>query len=124
MSSTKAIKNKRKHPFQNFRVEFLVFSLIILTALFSACGNSGETSAQNPQNPTQQAKNNLPNSQTTAPKPPDLQIEISNNENTLTTSPIGQVDFKNFTYPLPRGWQDSDSKEVELVEWHKTYVGR
>jgi hypothetical protein len=114
----KVIKDNRKQTFRNMRTEFLVFSLIVLTALFSACGNSDETSAQNPQGLTQQAKNNLPNQnpQAATPKPPDLQIEIVNNENTLTTSPIGQVDFKNFTYPLPRGWQDSDSKDVELVD--------
>ena len=27
---------------------------------------------------------------------------------------MGKFDFKNFTYPLPRGWQDADSRVVTL----------
>jgi hypothetical protein len=31
-----------------------------------------------------------------------------------TDAPIGKVDFANFTFPLPRGWQNATEKEVKL----------
>lgn len=91
--------------------------LIFITALFSACGNSEANSSRGSQQPNELSKNFSParDSQTAAPKPPDLQSELVSKENTLTTSAIGKIDFKNFTYPLPRGWQDSDGSKVELT---------
>lgn len=51
-----------------------------------------------------------PVSPTPEPSPaiPDLQAEILDDRNKTTTSPIGSFDFKNFTYELPRGWQNPD----------------
>ncbi|MCB1023252.1 MAG: hypothetical protein KDB79_02610 [Acidobacteria bacterium] len=51
------------------------------------------------------------------PKPAisPLQAEILDDKNSKTESPIGQYDFRNSTFPLPRGWEDIDSKEVTLV---------
>ncbi|HXF43465.1 MAG TPA: hypothetical protein VNK26_06970, partial [Pyrinomonadaceae bacterium] len=37
-------------------------------------------------------------------------------------SPLGKVDFLNFTYPLPRGWQHPDAKEVTLENGQKPPV--
>ncbi len=48
------------------------------------------------------------------PKIPNLQAELTDDRNKATASPIGKFDFKNFSYPLPHGWQDVDSKEVVL----------
>ncbi len=45
---------------------------------------------------------------------PNLQAELLNGQNATTESPIGEFDFENYSYPLPRGWQDADSKEVKL----------
>ena len=39
---------------------------------------------------------------------PNLQSEILDDRNKTTTSPIGNFDFKNYTYELPRGWQNPD----------------
>lgn len=49
------------------------------------------------------------------PAPPPTLAEILDKKNTETSGPLGKVDFGNFTYPSPRGWQDIDSKEAELV---------
>ena len=57
---------------------------------------------------------NAPAESTPAPKLPNLQTEILDDKNKTTASPIGKFDFKNHTYPLPRGWQDADSKEAVL----------
>jgi hypothetical protein len=48
------------------------------------------------------------------PQIPPTLAEIVDEENTETTSRLVEFDFKNFTYPLPRGWQDVDSKDVAL----------
>jgi hypothetical protein len=32
-----------------------------------------------------------------------------------TDSPLGKIDFKNFTFPMPRGWQSTEDKDVTLV---------
>lgn len=61
-------------------------------------------------------QNRLPGRDAETTPLPNLQKEILTNENTLTVSPIGKIDFKNFSYPLPRGWQDSDAREVELAD--------
>ena len=45
---------------------------------------------------------------------PPLQREILNERDSFTKSALGDFDFKNYTYPLPRGWQDIDSKELTL----------
>ncbi len=51
-----------------------------------------------------------PVSPTPSPSPtiPDLQAELLDDRDKTTTSPIGSFDFNNFTYPLPRGWQNPD----------------
>ena len=49
------------------------------------------------------------------PKPPNLQKELLDERGKKTDSPIGQIDFTNYTYPLPRGWQFPDGKDVELI---------
>jgi len=50
------------------------------------------------------------------PKVPNLQSELLDDRYKTTSTPLGQFDFKNFTYPLPRGWQNPDgSDDMALV---------
>ncbi len=47
---------------------------------------------------------------------PNLQAELLDKRDRETTSPLGTFDFRNYTYPLPRGWQNPDgSDEIKLV---------
>ncbi len=48
------------------------------------------------------------------PEIPPALSEILDKKNTTTDSPLAKFDFRNFTFPLPRGWQDADSKEISL----------
>lgn len=48
------------------------------------------------------------------PQMPNLQAEILDDRYKKTDAPIGEIDFTNFTYPFPRGWQDVDSREFTL----------
>lgn len=92
-----------------------IFVFFILIGSFSACKNS----VKNPQNetnnsPATASQINAPTESSPAPKLPNLQTEILDDKNKTTSSPIAKVDFKNYTYPLPRGWQDADAKEAVL----------
>src|SRR5687768_2095002 len=51
-----------------------------------------------------------------SPSPfPDLQREILDDRYKTSSTPLGEFDFKNFTYPLPRGWQNPDGSDLTLV---------
>lgn len=82
---------------------FLVFAF--------ACG-SGNRSVQSEANvePTVPIISNA----SPTPQMPNLQAEILDNRYKTTNAPIGKIDFANFTYPFPRGWQDVDSREFTL----------
>lgn len=96
--------------------------LLLICGSFSACGNRLEdpqavapniSANENVQNTVESAPNT--NAQTLqTPKPPNLQAELLDERNKTTASPLGKFDFKNFEYPLPRGWQDSDGSEAVL----------
>lgn len=47
---------------------------------------------------------------------PNLQAEITDDRFKTTTSEIGKFDFRNFTYPLPRGWQHPTEKDITLYD--------
>ena len=50
---------------------------------------------------------------------PNLQTELLDGRNKTTTSPLGKFDFKNFTYELPRGWQNPDgTTTITLANGH------
>ena len=54
---------------------------------------------------------------TAVPTPaiPNLQSELLDGRNKTTDSPLGKFDFKNFSYPLPRGWENPDGSDMMLV---------
>lgn len=105
-----------------------IYLLLISICLFSACGDATQIVTENqiaPNNQNSQTQNSqtISNSSSNtnsnsannySSKVPNLQAEILAQRNTKTNSPLGNFDFKNFTYPFPRGWQDSDSKEFTL----------
>ncbi len=49
------------------------------------------------------------------PSIPNLQSELLNDRYKSTASAIGSFDFKNYTYPLPHGWENPDGSEIKLV---------
>lgn len=51
------------------------------------------------------------------PAIPNLQAELLDDRNTTSKSPIAKFDFKNYTYELPRGWQNPDgTTEIKLTD--------
>jgi hypothetical protein len=85
-------------------------------ASISACSvNQAETIRRSD---TEQTNSDLQNqtekTEIEKPKMPNLQAEILDDQNAKSDSLIGSFDFKNFTYPLPRGWQDADGMDITL----------
>ena len=48
------------------------------------------------------------------PEIPNLQAELLDERNKTSSSPLAQIDFKNFSYKLPRGWQNPDNSDLTL----------
>lgn len=47
---------------------------------------------------------------------PDLQAELLDGRDKTSRSPLADFDFKNHSYPLPRGWQNPDDTDATLVD--------
>ena len=47
---------------------------------------------------------------------PNLRAELLDERNKTTAAPIGTFDFKNYTYELPRGWQNPDGSGITLTD--------
>jgi len=84
--------------------------------MFSSCAKQAEQTAV-PVNQAYVAPVNVtpqPSPAATSPMP-DLQKALLDDRFKKTNSPLGAFDFKNFSYPLPRGWQNPDNSEVTLA---------
>jgi len=50
-----------------------------------------------------------------SPAHPNLQSEILDDRFRSTKSPLAKIDFKNYSYPLPHGWQNPDGSDLTLT---------
>ncbi|HEY0428005.1 MAG TPA: hypothetical protein VGC76_09505 [Pyrinomonadaceae bacterium] len=100
---------------KNFALITAIYLLSISLPLFSACGKKTEI-AQTETNvsPLVFANTKPAPAPSPSPKIPNLQAEFLARDNKITNSPLAAFDFKNYTYPLPRGWQDTDAQEAVL----------
>ena len=55
---------------------------------------------------------------------PNLQAEILDDRYKDSTSPLSSFDFKNFTYPLPRGWQNPDGTDLTLTDGKRVPISK
>lgn len=94
----------------------VVFYIIAAAILGTSCSRPVEP-PQNDAPTIRPASTPLPQP-TVVPTPsiPNLQAELADDRNKTTTSPMGNFDFKNYTYELPRGWQNPDgTAEITLT---------
>lgn len=94
---------------------FIVLTLIVVG--ISACGSRIETN-KTAETPVAAISSTATQQRTSSPTPaiPNLQAELTDDRNKTTNSPIDSFDFKNYTYELPRGWQNPDgSTEITLI---------
>lgn len=96
----------------------LTFAIAVLLSL-SACGSQEAEESRSTPLPTQPV-----NVSTFAPEPspspqiPNLQAELLDDRGKSSHSPLVTINFRNFTYPLPRGWQHPDGDEITLKDGH------
>ncbi len=94
-----------------------IFGCFFLASLiFTACGSRGETSQNS--SPAVPTPSTPEPTLTPTPTPAgfNAQAELLDARDKKTTSPIGTFNFKNFTYELPRGWQNPDgTTEITLT---------
>ena len=103
-----------------------IVSTLFLSTLFVAlsCSAKIETN-QNVAAPTAALPPPPTPGPTVVPTPaiPNLQSELLDTRDKSTTSPIGNFDFKNYSYPLPRGWENPDGSDATLVNGRLQPVG-
>lgn len=95
-----------------------IISIPFLVLLVSSFGCAPKVEInQNIESPTDSPQQAAPKP-TPLPSPaiPNPQSEILDGRNKTTTSPIGKFDFRNYTYELPRGWQNPDGSEITLTD--------
>jgi hypothetical protein len=100
-----------------------IYSLLFLT--FSACGAHIETD-QNIVPPPVEVTPSPSATPTPIPTPtptPNPESELLDNRNKTTDAPIGKFDFKNFSFPLPRGWENPDGSDISLENGRLQPVG-
>lgn len=94
-----------------------IFLALLLVASFVVLSCSAKVETNKPIE-TPVAALPPPPAPAAAPSPaiPNLQNELLNDSNNTTAAPIGKFDFKNYTYELPRGWQNPDgTTEITLT---------
>jgi glutathione peroxidase-family protein len=102
--------------------EIAVIIAIAVLLFASACRSSSDT-----QSNAAQAEASAPAaSAEPSPSPdfPDLQAELLDERHKSTASPLGTFDFKNFTYPLPRGWQNPDGSDLTLTDGRRIPISK
>lgn len=98
--------------------------LAVFVFLLSACGATDEVKNAAPSPTPQTASTPAPlTTPTPIPGQPDLQAEILDGRFKSTGSPLGTFDFKDHTYPLPRGWQDPDGSDAQLDKGERRMTG-
>ena len=93
----------------------VVFYIIAAAILGVSCSSSVEPPAPDPPTMTV-APTPLPQP-TVAPSPsiPDLQAELLDDRNKVSAHGLGTFDFKNYSYDMPRGWENPDGSQIKLV---------
>ena len=98
----------------------MIVRLIILLAVLiggiglSACLSSIDTNRETQSSrPTPTIQSTL----TPSPSPsrPNLQSQILDDRFKSSNSSLASIDFKNWNYPLPRGWQNPDGSDLTLT---------
>jgi len=100
-----------------FARDIAVLLAIAVILVSSSCRTAVEAEPQN-TSVAQQARptpsEHVANYQQPTPSFPNLQAEITDDRFKTANGDIGTFDFRNFTYPLPRGWQHPEARDIKL----------
>jgi hypothetical protein len=84
-------------------------SVFFLITILCVCANCRFNSPKPAENVAKTTVIATPTPMPTVEKKPEFKPLIEE-----TTAEIGKADFSNFTFPLPRGWQNATNKEIKL----------
>ncbi|MGQ0542059.1 MAG: hypothetical protein ACT4O9_09455 [Blastocatellia bacterium] len=87
---------------------------VAVLLLQGACLKDTETASTVAPQPAQPIMTAVPPEPSPSPQFPDLNEALNDGRNAKTDAPIGKFDFKNFKYPLPRGWHHPDGSDATL----------
>ena len=104
--------------------EIAVYIAIAVLLFASACSRSTETEPNAVHAETAAPAAVAEPSPSPSPDIPNLQVELLDDRHKATTTPLGSFDFKNFTYPLPRGWQNPDGSDLTLTDGRRLPVSK
>lgn len=90
-------------------------AIAVLLTFFAACGSQPVQETTLAAGPEPEPSVAVGPDAEPSPRLPNLQAEILDERGKTSHSPLVAIDFKNFTYPLPRGWQHQDGDEITLV---------
>ena len=96
--------------------EIAAYIAIAVLLFASACSTPNETERDAVRAETATPAVSPEPSASPSPDIPNLQAELLDDRHKTTTSPLGAFNFKDFTYPLPRGWQNPDGSDLTLID--------
>jgi len=108
-----------------FLMGFTTYTSVAVVLAFALVGCQRQNDAANTLSQKVSVPPAAQNQSTAYPtaSAPNLQAEILDDRDKTTTSPIGSFDFKNYTYEMPRGWQNPDgTTEITLTNGKVTPV--
>lgn len=93
-----------------------IFLTLFTVWTLTACQKQAESNQVLNQAPIPALRETPPPPPPPTPSAPNLQSELLDDRDKTTNSPIGSFDFKNYTYELPRGWQNPDgTTDIALI---------
>jgi hypothetical protein len=104
--------------------EIALAAAIAVLLFASACSTSTEAEPDAVHAEAAQAKSAPQPSPAPSSDMPNLQSELLDDRYKTSISPLAAFDFKNFTYPLPRGWQNPDGTDLTLVDGKRLPVSK
>lgn len=98
----------------------MAISVVIAFLLLNvSCQKKAQVAEIRPQPSPSDPVNRFAAADQPGPSPiPNLQSEILDDRNKTSNSPLASFDFKNYSYPLPRGWQNPDNSDAKLTNGH------
>jgi len=98
----------------------IILCFFVSIGLASSCSQEVDNSNRSADTPPGTFQPTSTPQPTPSPLPahPNLQSEITDDRFKTGNSPLSKIDFTNYSYPLPRGWQNPDSSDLTLLNGH------
>src|SRR3954453_2306595 len=94
----------------------IAFTIFLSAGLGVTACRSDVATNQNSSKPASfQSPANVQPTPNAPPSRPNLQSEILDDRFKTSNSPLTKIDFKNYSYPLPHGWQNPDNSDLTLT---------